>query len=415
MNQIIKALLAYVLSWMFFYPLTLAAIPLLNSKMIAAVFGICFYVWDVAKHGAQINIDRHFLVLTTFAIVFSIFCFGSSAINGTDDYAYATYFVTMFVWLSAAFASMRSIKWAHGYASVRLVATYIVMLCVGQCIMALLIEYVPIVHRFCYTYFLVQEGAAWESRLIGLGAAFDVAGIRFSAGLLLCAALIADRSRSKLWTLCYVISYMFIAVVGNMLARTTTVGVLISMGYLLLQYVNSPKENRLNIFTIFFSCLSVAAILLPALYRMLPEFRELISFGFEGFVNYLETGTWKSRSSDILRGMWSVWPDNMKTWLIGDGYFADPDNPKLFYMDTDIGYARFTFYCGLLGFFWFLLYFIYLTWMLMNKFPQYKMMFFFFLVTLLGVWCKVSTDIFLVYAVFFFIDPNEEPSMVEYR
>lgn len=388
---------------------------MVNSKMMAAVLGICFYVWDVARKGGQIKLDSNLLVLTALAILFSISCYGSSAINGTDDYAYATYFVTMFVWLSAAFASMRSIKWAHGYASVRLVATYIVMLCVGQCIMALLIEYVPIIHKLCYAYFAVPEGASWESRLIGFGAAFDVAGIRFSAGLLICAALIVDRSTSRFWVLSYVICYILIAVVGNMLARTTTVGILISFIYLLIQYMVSPKINKWNITSILFVCFFAAIIIIVGLYHILPEFRNLVAFGFEGFVSYFETGTWKSTSNKILMSMWSIWPDNFKTWLIGDGYFLNPDDQRLFYMGTDVGYARFAFYCGLLGFFWFLLYFIYLTWMLMNKFPQYKMMFFFFLVTLLGVWCKVSTDIFLVYAVFFFIDPNEEPSMVEYR
>ena len=53
-----------------------------------------------------------------------------------------------------------------------------------------------------------------------------------------------------------------------------------------------------------------------------------------------------------------VFPDNLKTWLIGDGYFSNPYNidPYFtgrfvggYYMSTDVGYLRFIFYSGLVG------------------------------------------------------------------
>lgn len=53
-----------------------------------------------------------------------------------------------------------------------------------------------------------------------------------------------------------------------------------------------------------------------------------------------------------------VFPDNLKTWIIGDGYFSNPYNTDPFYigtrsrgyyMGTDVGYLRFIFYFGLIG------------------------------------------------------------------
>ena len=58
-----------------------------------------------------------------------------------------------------------------------------------------------------------------------------------------------------------------------------------------------------------------------------------------------------------------VFPDNWVTWLIGDGYAANPMDKTLsffdpyytgpiyhgYYKGTDIGYLRYIFYFGLVG------------------------------------------------------------------
>ena len=60
-----------------------------------------------------------------------------------------------------------------------------------------------------------------------------------------------------------------------------------------------------------------------------------------------------------------VFPDNIKTWIIGDGYFANPGDTDpyyvgplggAFYKSTDVGYLRFIFYFGVLGLFAFVLF-----------------------------------------------------------
>lgn len=84
-----------------------------------------------------------------------------------------------------------------------------------------------------------------------------------------------------------------------------------------------------------------------------PVFYQQIRFGFEGFFAWIETGRWETNSNDILLNHMLVFPDNMKTWLIGDGYGANPteNDPYYigkayhgFYMGTDIGYLRFIFF-----------------------------------------------------------------------
>ena len=104
-----------------------------------------------------------------------------------------------------------------------------------------------------------------------------------------------------------------------------------------------------------------------------------------------------------------VFPDNLKTWLIGNGYFENPywSDPYYvgrkfagYYMQTDIGYCRFLFYFGIFGLLAFIAYFIKVGTTCMKRFSDYKLMFFAILMVNFIVWCKVSSDIFLVFAIF---------------
>ena len=103
-----------------------------------------------------------------------------------------------------------------------------------------------------------------------------------------------------------------------------------------------------------------------------------------------------------------IWPDNAKTWIIGDGYFADPYDPKKFYMGTDMGYVRFFFYCGVIGFFIFLTYFVCCTYILCKRWHKLTMLFMLLLVIQFIVWIKIPTDIFCFYALLLLADNNKE-------
>ena len=114
-----------------------------------------------------------------------------------------------------------------------------------------------------------------------------------------------------------------------------------------------------------------------------------------------------------------VFPDNFKTWIIGDGYIENPyrrdpyyvgPNYGGYYMGTDIGYLRFIFYFGLIGLVTFISYFFKVAKTCVSRFPKYATMFWLVLAINMIVWLKVSTDIFLVFAIFLCIskEDNEE-------
>ena len=159
------------------------------------------------------------------------------------------------------------------------------------------------------------------------------------------------------------------------------------------------------------------------LYENSPQFYQLSRFAFEGFFNLAETGEWEIDSNEKLKAM-IVFPDNMKTWVIGDGYFENPYHtdpyyigyqPGGYYMGTDIGYCRFIFYFGLVGLFAFSFFLTSVARECVVLLPKYKMLILFILLLGFVIWLKVATDIFLVLALFLCIGnmQDETPQLEE--
>lgn len=140
-----------------------------------------------------------------------------------------------------------------------------------------------------------------------------------------------------------------------------------------------------------------------------------IRFAFEGFFSLAEKGRWETHSNEILKSMY-IFPDNIRTWLIGDGYFDNPyysdlyyTGPKWngFYKQTDVGYLRFIFYAGIFCMLAFVIYFFKIAQVCMRRFKGYKLMFIAILLLNYIVWFKVSSDLFPIFAIFLCITASE--------
>ena len=95
----------------------------------------------------------------------------------------------------------------------------------------------------------------------------------------------------------------------------------------------------------------------PDAARELLETR-LFPWAFESAYSFVERGTFETSSTTEIWEDMIFLPDSLKTLFIGNGIFVDPINPEYNYMDTDSGYIRFIFFSGLLGSFFFYLYFV---------------------------------------------------------
>ena len=408
---------------MFYFPFELRALPLgMNTKKIMAAAALVLLLFKFAKEH-ELKTDKSFLYISILAGLVSFCGMFSVTYNSTEDYAYATYITSCWVWWGAAYTICQVIKWIHGKVTGWHIMSYLTAVCVFQCIIALMIDRNRAVKHFINSI-VFQEDLLYPGhirRLYGIGAALDVAGIRFSAVLIMIIFFLANAHSPKRWYT-YVIclsAFVFIAVIGNMVARTTLVGLLLSIVYLVYSSWNKKENTGLNYRKIWgwlggFSLLAIPICIWY--YQHNAAFHDDLRFAFEGFFSWAEHGTFSYSSNDTLRDMY-VWPDNAKTWIIGDGYFDNPygndpyytgDIVSGYYKGTDVGYLRFIYYFGVVGLLMFSFYFIEVGRTCMRHFPKWKVMFLFLLLLHFAVWAKVSTDLFLAFAPFLCLDYDNE-------
>lgn len=408
------------------FPFEFTFLPGINTKMMLAVAGVVFYLMYLARTRYN-GLSKNMVVLSILAMLVSFWSFVSITVNNTSDTAYVTYIVSMWVWIGGAYTVLSVIRSLHGTASVILITNYLAAASVFQCLSALAIDLIPAVKAFSINYF--NLGQEWldskeVDRIYGFGAALDPAGVRFALVLTLITGVLTHIAHTVysryLWA--YIVSFIIIAVVGNMIARTTTVGIIVS-AVIVAWHLIRDTRRRTGVarrsyrtfwsWTVILLCCVVACYYF---YNISESFRENLRFGFEGFFSLVEKGTWQVQSNDKLMTMY-VWPETTHTWLFGDGYFSNPyyTDPYFigeyvngYYMGTDVGYLRFIFYFGLPGLLLFSWFFIRTAKICGNISPDYRRLFMFILLVHFIVWLKVATDSLVVFALFLMLDPGED-------
>lgn len=425
MIQSLSIIFTIVITSLYFFPIDVTTG--VNTKMLIAACGLLVFMIKLAQK--KIFLEKNYIILSLTALVVSLCGVLSMWYNDTADTAYATYIVSMWVWLGGAYFVVELIKFIHGRNSVWLLCNYLIVVCLFQCVIALATDMNPTVKAFVDSIYPAGTYYAEHERLYGIGAALDVAGSRFSAVLIMIIGIgvTYGKKLGKKWLAFYMLSFFVIAVIGNMISRTATVGVLLSLGYLVFENLKSNEnhdtKSKIRIWKWMLPVLIVGIVVTTYFYRHNPMINQNIRFAFEGFFSLVEEGKWEVHSNDMLQNMY-VFPDNVKTWIIGDGYF---DNPRLtdpyytgdmrtaFYMGTDVGYLRFIFYFGVLGLVAFMSFFCKTARLCMKRLMEFKHMFILLLLLNFIIWFKVATDIFVVFALFLCLtaSKNEEEQLIE--
>lgn len=403
--KILLIVLAGIILSLFYFPFEFTFLPKgLNTKLMLAAVGLLTMGFHMIQM-RSIKLSKEVSIASIIAIVFSLIGFYSTDYNNNSDYAYAGYIASMWIWFLASYAAITFIAIVHKKITVTLLVNYLAVVCLSQCILALVIDFVPVVKTFVDRYFDngVTEFLNRVNRLYGIGAALDVAGVRFSAVLIMMSVILVNDSgirKNQFYIYLYFICFLLIGVIGNMISRTTTIGLGIGLAYLIFSsniIQAQINKSTLRMWRVIIISLIIITVLGVFLYKTNPEINDLLRFAFEGFFNWVETGQWRTDSTDRLNSVMWRWPEanDIPAWLIGKALFSRWGD-----VGTDIGYCRFVFYCGLLGLSVFIFFFAYLSYALWEKFFQYKYMFLMLFALVLINWLKVSTDIFLVYAMF---------------
>ena len=412
-SKSILMVITVILTSCYFFPFVLVALPIANSKMILALLGLVMFGINLAKKG-NAGTDFDFVKLSAWALCVSLIAYTAITVNNTPDTTFVTYFMSMWVWLGGAYSVVMLIKNIHGKASVPIIINYLLAVCVLQCVFAIIFDNNLTAEHWHSSTFGGEAymGNADESRLHGIGCSLDVAGFRFSAVISMTAFLLSNKGikKSKWTDDIYLASICFISVIGNMISRSTIIGSIIALIVIIhiAIFITNDKKllRKLSII------LLVTVLICVGFYTTNAVYRANFRFGFEGFFSLAEKGEWETNSNNVLKKM-VVWPDNLKTWIIGDGYLNNPSDKSLgtydpyfvgkfhgYYMGTDIGYLRYIFYFGLIGLITFIIFFIQIFRILSRKLSAFKWIFLIVLAINFIQWFKVSTDLMVVFAPF---------------
>ena len=277
---LVKLMLGVMVSF-YFFPFEFSFLPGYNTKMIMAVLGLAWWAISLAKR-RTFKADSSLFTLSVIALVVSLVGVTSVIFNNTRDYTYASYIMSMWVWLGGAYFVVEVIRYVHKKMSVEIICHYLIGVCVAQCVIAILIDNVPVVkaftHRMISSGFLNAADLEEKDRLYGIGCALDVAGTRFAAVLTMIAALIAKHKGTNLYRLyTYMASFVVIVVIGNVIARTTTVGVVLALVYWIISAYPFNFLIKRSSIGILKHVLILSAVALPiiiSLYNNNPAVRE---------------------------------------------------------------------------------------------------------------------------------------------
>lgn len=406
MKKIIIPFLLGVAVSFYFFPVSFTFLPAsLNTKKMMAAIGIAVFCFNGFRSGSLFTFHKDVLGSALFAALFSFVCFLAAVVNNTNDMTYATYITSFFVWLSGAYCLCALLKARYGYLTIEIITKYLLWVCFAQCVAMLLIDNIPAFSNLVDKIFSGNEFVKKKNRKYGIGAGLDPAGVRFTIVLVL-TAFVSTRSvfpKRRFWkSVSWLFAFFFVVVFGNVISRTTIVGAGIGIAYMLLYMLTIKRGelsgDRVKTFSVLFALLLVSIPILIYLYNTSDSMHSNLRFAFEGFFNWVETGEWRTDSTDKLDAVMWVWPTNTHDWIIGTGIIDS------YAFSTDIGYCRFILYCGLIGFGIFSIFFIYNAIAVSRRFEGTGLLALMLLALTFIIWIKVSTDIFMIYAILFCLD-----------
>ena len=185
-------------------------------------------------------------------------------------------------------------------------------------------------------------------RLFGIGNfSLFPSGVFCSVGLILTTYFLKRKITFK-WS----IIYLIILISGIFFARTTLIGFFISIIFFFFpekfSFITIVKTFKkvLLLFLVLFVIFVLSGDFLKKIIIESSD-NKMQKHALELFVNFFVSNKFETESTNDLKTMY-VYPDDLKTWIIGDGRFSAEDGIH-YYKGTDVGYLRILFFMGLIG------------------------------------------------------------------
>mgnify|MGYP001133336139 CR=1 FL=1 len=336
LKEMIPMLLPLVFTFYFIYP---QALGFMGSSFIlfSGVLGLGYYIYH------RFPFKEVIMVLVGMGVM--LFWFYSVAWHNNSDDPYTLgYFKSEIAWFFSSYLIVLFIFKIHKRPTVDTVLKYVVGAIALQCFITFIMYLNSSIADFFwgiqfnveYTEEIVAENS-WQ-RLMGYGIGFFGAGANNGVALVIISYLLVSKPLKQGELIILTILYVFIFYISLFMARTTVVGA--GVGFALIAFFyffkgktyNKKQVHRFLIVSLFFM---FSGYLFVMFY-----FEGLSDWAFELFINFMETGTLRTRSSDGLGQMFLV-PEETRELLFGDG--------RMVFRGTDVGFSRMLFYVGIVG------------------------------------------------------------------
>lgn len=413
----INFIISFLSLFFLVYTIPLKVIPFgLGTRMILSVLGLVVFVFNILKFKKKgifkidLNLILSFLILFLLLLISVI----TILVNQSNDYSFLrTIFAIILNIFASYFVYTRFLKIKNFNVNqfvliISLIPNLYLLLSLFVQISS---EFRTIVINFLDPKdFIVFQlfNYSFSSKISGIGANPYVVGVFNAFTLVVLFVYLSLFKLKKRVKFYYFISIFFILIIGNMIARTTSIGLIIGFIYYLIYNFINLKIKISSLFNNIFSILIFTFFISMLPFFISDEIKlklyNSFNYAFELVINIIDGNGIRTASTEELKDMY-VFPNNIQTYLIGEGKMFLSDNIS-FYMDTDVGYLRLIYFFGIIGLLlYILLQIVPLVLMILNsKITFFKYLSFLSIILFLILMFKGLTDLYYIFALFYFIN-----------
>lgn len=340
-------ILLFASLFMFFYPEQYVFLPF-STIRITQILGILVCVLLASNTRLHRSVGR---IIAYGFIIFFIGLMASKVFSPNGDLDVAKRGILMCFHLFSSFFIAYCLKKTVGGYSFYSLLEWLIYITIFQAIVSLIFYLIPSIYETYKSFIILDDFNDSMTEMAASYRLMSVGALRYATaasqyGLILWALILLHEKNIGFWgrhEFIYSLVVALFCIAGLLSGRVFFV--MIPVTFLYIFFLKKLKL-RTTIKTSIKTFLPVIIIAVAAFVYLFAENEVLIEWVFELFINLGDSGTIESASTNQLKEMY-VFPDNIKTWIIGDGLSVSSDGG--FYMGTDVGYVRSLFYWGIFG------------------------------------------------------------------
>ena len=343
-------ILALISIFTYVYPVSIVLLPV-DTGIILHAFGIVFFLFKLNN-----KISRSFKQYFYYSVFLIIYGTISTVLNDAFDFSLTYKLLSFVLYLFSALFIVDIISKTTDNFSCYTILKWLVFISIIQAILSFTLFFVPEAKIFWMSLMKItgvaEENAEIQARfrLIAI-AKTQYANMAVVYGLSFFSLIILAIRNRRIFNLTYFLYALIICSAGILSARIFFIFIL---GAIVMAMVILAGKGY-NVIKIVFCVVSIFVFMFFSLYYSLSgsEYESTFNWVFEWYVNLQDYGKLQTVSTDNWKTM-IRFPDNLWTWIFGDGLFQMPNGS--FYQHTDIGYLRSIYYWGIIGSFFFYLF-----------------------------------------------------------